>query len=65
MTKKRTLNMYRQTKDSHYEISNSIKKDKASLVLESYLSNVKNEINKDNYTDFVSYLKSNNYKIVT
>ena len=63
MPKNRTLNMYRQTKDSHYEVAESETKDYSSKIFDSYFKS-KEEINKENYTDFIGYLKTNGYKIV-
>ncbi len=64
MPKNRTLNMYRQTKDSHYEVAELKKKDYSSQIFDSYFKSEGEEINKENYSDFISYLKSNGYKIV-
>ena len=64
MPKNRTLNMYRQTKDSHYEVEELKKKDYSSQIFESYFKLKGEEINKENYSDFIGYLKSNGYKIV-
>ena len=63
MPKNRTLNMYRQTKDSHYEVAESEIKDYSSKIFDSYFKS-KEEINKENYSDFLGYLKTNGYKIV-
>ena len=63
MPKSRTLNMYRQTKDSHYEVAELEKKDYTSKIFDSYFKS-KEEINKENYSDFIGYLKTNGYKIV-
>ena len=63
MSKNRTLNMYRQTKDSHYEVAELEKKDYSSKIFDSYFKS-KEEINKENYSDFIGYLKTNGYKIV-
>ena len=63
MPKNRTLNMYRQTKDSHYELAEMEKKDYSSKIFDSYFKS-KEEINKENYSDFIGYLKTNGYKIV-
>lgn len=63
MPKSRTLNMYRQTKDSHYEVAELEKKDYSSKIFDSYFKS-KEEINKENYSDFIGYLKTNGYKIV-
>lgn len=63
MPKSRTLNMYRQTKDSHYEVAESESKDYSSKIFDSYFKS-KEEINKENYYDFIGYLKTNGYKIV-
>ncbi|MDB0020670.1 hypothetical protein N9E08_00615 [bacterium] len=63
MPKNRTLNMYRQTKDSHYEVAELEKKDYSSKIFDSYFKS-KEEINKENYSDFIGYLKTNGYKIV-
>lgn len=64
MPKNRTLNMYRQTKDSHYEVAELEKKDYGSQIFESYFKLKSEEINKENYSDFIGYLKTNGYKIV-
>ena len=64
MSKNRTLNMYRQTKDSHYEVTELEKKDYSSKIFDSYFKSKAEEINKENYSDFIGYLKSNGYKIV-
>ena len=48
MPKSRTLNMYRQTKDSHYEVAESEIKDYYSKIFDSYFKS-KEEINKENY----------------
>ena len=64
MPKNRTLNMYRQTKDSHYEVAELEKKDYRSQIFESYFKLKSEEINKENYSDFIGYLKTNGYKIV-
>ena len=64
MPKNRTLNMYRQTKDSHYEVTELEKKDFSSLIFDSYFKSNGKEINKENYSDFIGYLKNNGYKIV-
>jgi|TARA_B110000037_G_C16945458_1_gene434562 hypothetical protein len=64
MSKNRTLNMYRQTKDSHYEVAELEKKDYSSKIFDSYFKSNAEEINKENYSDFIGYLKSNGYKIV-
>lgn len=63
MPKSRTLNMYRQTKDCHYEVAEFEKKDYSSKIFDSYFES-KEEINKENYSDFIDYLKSKGYKIV-
>ena len=63
MPKNITLNMYRQTKDSHYEVAELEKKDYSSKIFDSYFKS-KEEINKENYSDFIGYLKTNGYKIV-
>jgi len=63
MPKSRTLNMYRQTKDSHYEVAEFEKKDYSSKIFDSYFES-KEHINKENYSDFIDYLKSKGYKIV-
>lgn len=63
MPKSRTLNMYRQTKDSHYEVAEFEKKDYSSKIFDSYFES-KEDINKENYSDFIDYLKSKGYKIV-
>ena len=63
MPKSRTLNMYRQTKDSHYEVAELEKKDYTSKIFDSYFKS-KEEINKENYSDFIGYLKTNGYKII-
>ena len=63
MPKSRTLNMYRQTKDSHYEVAEFESKDYSSKIFDSYFKS-KEEINKENYSDFLGYLKTNGYKIV-
>jgi hypothetical protein len=63
MPKNRTLNMYRQTKDSHYEVSVLEKKDYSSKIFDSYFKS-KGEINKGNFSDFIAYLKTNGYKII-
>ena len=63
MPKSRTLNMYRQTKDSHYEVAESEIKDHYFKIFDSYFKS-KEEINKENYSDFIGYLKTNGYKIV-
>ena len=63
MPKSRTLNMYRQTKDSHYEVAESETKDYSYKIFDSYFKS-KEEINKENYSDFIDYLKTNGYKIV-
>jgi hypothetical protein len=63
MPKSRTLNMYRQTKDCHYEVAEFEKKDYSSKIFDSYFKS-KEDINKENYSDFIDYLKSKGYKIV-
>jgi hypothetical protein len=63
MPKSRTLNMYRQTKDCHYEVAEFEKKDYSSKIFDSYFES-KEDINKENYSDFIDYLKSKGYKIV-
>ncbi|MDG1237885.1 MAG: hypothetical protein P8N69_03155 [Flavobacteriales bacterium] len=63
MPKNRTLNMYRQTKDSHYKVAELEKKDYSTKIFDSYFKS-KEEINKENYSDFLGYLKTNGYKIV-
>ena len=63
MPKSRTLNMYRQTKDSHYEAAEMEKKDYSSKIFNTYFKS-NEEINKENYSDFIGYLKNNGYKIV-
>ena len=63
MPKSRTLNMYRQTKDCHYEVAESEIKNHSSKIFDSYFKS-KEEINKENYSDFIGYLKTNGYKIV-
>ena len=55
--------MYRQTKDCHYEVANFERKDYTSKIFDSYFES-KGEINNENYSDFVNYLKTNGYKIV-
>ena len=55
--------MYRQTKDSHYEVAESESKDYSSKIFDSYFKS-KEEINKENYSDFIGYLKTNGYKII-
>ena len=63
MPKSRTLNMYRQTKDSHYEAAEMEKKDYTSKIFNTYFKS-NGEINNENYSDFVGYLKTNGYKII-
>ena len=63
MPKSRTLNMYRQTKDSHYEAAEMEKKDYSSKIFNTYFKS-NGEINNENYSDFIGYLKTNGYKIV-
>jgi len=63
MPKSRTLNMYRQTKDSHYEAAEMEKKDYTSKIFNTYFKS-NGEINNENYSDFIGYLKTNGYKIV-
>ena len=63
MPKSRTLNMYRQTKDCHYEVADFERKDYTSKIFDSYFES-KGEINNENYSDFIGYLKTNGYKIV-
>ena len=63
MPKSRTLNMYRQTKDCHYEVAEFEKKDYSYKIFDSYFES-KEDINKENYSDFIDYLKSKGYKIV-
>jgi hypothetical protein len=63
MTKSRTLNMYRQTKDCHYVVADFEKKDYASKIFDSYFKS-KGEINNENYSEFIDYLKTKGYKIV-
>lgn len=63
MPKSRTLNMYRQTKDSHYEATEMEKKDYTSKIFNTYFKS-NGEINNENYSDFIGYLKTNGYKIV-
>jgi hypothetical protein len=55
--------MYRQTKDSHYEVAEPEIKDYSSKIFDSYFKS-KGKINKENYSDFINYLKNNGYKIV-
>ena len=55
--------MYRQTKDCYYEVADFEKKDYTSKIFDSYFES-KGEINNENYSDFVNYLKTNGYKIV-
>ena len=63
MPKSRTLNMYRQTKDSHYEAAEMEKKDYTSKIFNTYFKS-NGEINNENYSDFIGYLKTNGYKII-
>ena len=63
MSKNRTLNMYRQTKDSHYEAAEMEKKNYTSKIFNTYFKS-NGEINNENYSDFIGYLKTNGYKIV-
>ena len=63
MPKNRTLNMYRQTKDCHYEVAEFEKEDYTSQIFDSYFKSER-EINKENYSDFIGYLKIKGYKIV-
>ena len=63
MPKSRTLNMYRQTKDSHYEAAEMEKKNYTSKIFNTYFKS-NGEINNENYSDFIGYLKTNGYKIV-
>ena len=46
MPKSRTLNMYRQTKDSHYEAAEMEKKDYTSKIFNTYFKS-NGEINKN------------------
>jgi hypothetical protein len=55
--------MYRQTKDSHYEAAEMEKKDYTSKIFNTYFKS-NGEINNENYSDFIGYLKTNGYKIV-
>ena len=46
------------------KLQNWKKKDFSSLIFNSYFKSNGKEINKENYSDFIGYLKTNGYKLV-
>ena len=61
--KKRTLNEIRQTKDNFYVVPELKKIDDSQQLFKDFFIE-KNDINSNNYPEFISYIKEKGYQIV-
>lgn len=61
--KKRTLNEIRQTKDNFYVVPELKKIDDSQQLFKDFFIE-KNNINSNNYPEFISYIKEKGYQIV-
>lgn len=61
--KKRTLNEIRQTKDNFYVVPKLKKIDDSQQLFKDFFIET-NNINSNNYPEFISYIKEKGYQIV-
>ena len=61
--KKRTLNEIRQTKDNFYVVPELKKIDDSQQLFKDFFIET-NNINSDNYLEFVSFIRERGYQIV-
>ena len=61
--KKRTLNEIRQTNDNFYVVPELKKIDDSQQLFKDFFIE-KNNINSNNYPEFISYIKEKGYQIV-
>ena len=61
--KKRTLNEIRQTKDNFYVVPELKKIDDSQLLFNDFFIET-NNINSNNYLEFVSFIRERGYQIV-